>query len=134
MSAAAAVESAPAHDAPPPSPGGGRRVGGGMLDPKQPIYPYTSNTNSNGSSMAGFNGATDFHNLLTVFAMLAGRYLPMACVLALAGRLARQQPGVGTLRPQGINFVVLATGAALILALLNFLPALSLGTIADGLT
>lgn len=100
------------------------------------IYAYTSNTNSNGSAMAGFNGATDFHNLLMVFAMLAGRYLPMACVLALAGRLAKQQPGVvtvGTLRAQGVNFVVLATAAAVILALLNFLPALSLGPIADGL-
>lgn len=100
------------------------------------IYAYTSNTNSNGSAMAGFNGATDFHNLLMVVAMLAGRYLPMVCVLALAGRLARHQPGVvtvGTLRAQGVNFVVLATGAAVILALLNFLPALSLGTIADGL-
>ncbi|MFD5697254.1 potassium-transporting ATPase subunit KdpA [Streptomyces lasiicapitis] len=100
------------------------------------IYAYTSNTNSNGSSMAGFNGATDFHNQLMVFAMLAGRYLPMVCVLALAGRLAKQQPGVvtvGTLRAQGPNFVVLATAASVILALLNFLPALSLGAVADGL-
>ncbi|MER5852975.1 potassium-transporting ATPase subunit KdpA [Streptomyces sp. NPDC002012] len=39
----------------------------------------------------------------------------------------------GRLRAHGVNFVVLATGAAVILALLNFLPALSLGTIADGL-
>ncbi|MFD4246812.1 potassium-transporting ATPase subunit KdpA [Streptomyces sp. NPDC058525] len=100
------------------------------------VYAYTSNTNSNGSAMAGFNGATDFHNLLMAVAMPAGRYLPMVCVLALAGRLARQQPGVvtvGTLRAQGVDFVVLATAAAVILALLNFLPALSLGTIADGL-
>ncbi|MEU3298288.1 potassium-transporting ATPase subunit KdpA [Streptomyces sp. NPDC006678] len=100
------------------------------------IYAYTSNTNSNGSAMAGFNGATDFHNLLMVGAMLAGRYLPMVCVLALAGRLAGQQPGIvtaGTFRAQGANFVVLATAASVILALLNFLPALSLGTIADGL-
>ncbi|MGW8953669.1 potassium-transporting ATPase subunit KdpA [Streptomyces sp. NPDC055709] len=100
------------------------------------IYAYTSNTNSNGSAMAGFNGATDFHNLLMVVAMLAGRYLPMVCVLALAGRLAGQQPGIvtaGTFRAQGANFVVLATAASVILALLNFLPALSLGTIADGL-
>ncbi|MFD4322597.1 potassium-transporting ATPase subunit KdpA [Streptomyces sp. NPDC058548] len=100
------------------------------------IYAYTSNTNSNGSAMAGFNGATDFHNLLMVVAMLAGRYLPMVCVLALAGRLAKQQPGVvtvGTLRAHGVSFVVLATAASVILALLNFLPALSLGAVADGL-
>ncbi|MEV4613218.1 potassium-transporting ATPase subunit KdpA [Kitasatospora sp. NPDC049258] len=80
--------------------------------------------------MAGFNGATDFHNGLMVVAMLLGRQVPIAFVLALAGRLGRQQPGVvtvGTLRASGINFVTLATGAALILALLNFLPALALG-------
>ncbi|MFD3454374.1 potassium-transporting ATPase subunit KdpA [Streptomyces sp. NPDC058691] len=100
------------------------------------IYAYTSNTASNGSAMAGFNGATDFHNLLMVAAMLVGRYVPIVFVLALAGRLARQRPGVvtaGTLRPYGVNFVVLATGAALVLALLNFLPALSLGPVAEGL-
>ncbi|MEY9846563.1 K+-transporting ATPase KdpA subunit [Streptacidiphilus sp. BW17] len=100
------------------------------------IYAYTSNVNSNGSAMAGFNGATNFHNLLMCAAMLVGRYLPMVFLLALSGRLARQRPGVvtaGTLRAQGINFIALATGAALILALLNFLPALSLGPIAEGL-
>lgn len=99
-------------------------------------YAYTSNVNSNGSAMAGFNGATDFHNLLMTAAMLIGRYVPMVFLLALAGRLARQQPGVvtaGTLQARGINFVALATGAALILALLNFLPALSLGPLAEGL-
>jgi K+-transporting ATPase ATPase A chain len=39
----------------------------------------------------------------------------------------------GTLRASGVNFVALATGAALLLALLNFLPALSLGPLADGM-
>ncbi|MCC9307755.1 potassium-transporting ATPase subunit KdpA [Kitasatospora sp. RB6PN24] len=100
------------------------------------IYAYTSNTQSNGSSMAGFNGATDFHNGLMVVAMLLGRYVPIAFVLALAGRLAKQRPGVvtvGTLRASGVNFVTLATGAALILALLNFLPALALGPLTEGL-
>ncbi|MFF7755805.1 potassium-transporting ATPase subunit KdpA [Streptomyces sp. NPDC007971] len=50
--------------------------------------------------------------------------------------MARQQPGVvtvGTLQARGVNFVALATGAALVLALLNFLPALSLGPLAEGL-
>ncbi|MET3983041.1 hypothetical protein [Streptomyces sp. PvR034] len=40
---------------------------------------------------------------------------------------------VGTLRARGVNSAVLATAASVILALLNFLPARSLGTIADGL-
>ncbi|WP_256090552.1 potassium-transporting ATPase subunit KdpA [Actinacidiphila rubida] len=50
--------------------------------------------------------------------------------------MARQQPGVvtaGTLQARGVNFVALVTAAALILALLNFLPALSLAPLAEGL-
>ena len=100
------------------------------------IYAYTSNVQSNGSSMAGLNGNTGFYNLTMAAAMFLGRYVPMAFILALAGRLGLQRQGavtVGTLRPYGVNFLVLTTGAALILALLNFLPALSLGPLADGM-
>ena len=39
-----------------------------------------------------------------------------------------------TLRPTGVNFVALVIGFALGLALLNFLPALALGPLAEGLT
>ncbi|GIH23581.1 potassium-transporting ATPase potassium-binding subunit [Acrocarpospora phusangensis] len=100
------------------------------------LYAYTSNVNGNGSAMAGLNGNTVFYNLTMTLGMLVGRYLPIAFVLALAGRLVQQRPvaaTAGTLRTQGVNFVVLATGGALILALLNFLPALALGPLADGL-
>ncbi|KUN09155.1 hypothetical protein AQI95_04695 [Streptomyces yokosukanensis] len=101
------------------------------------MYVYTCDVNSNGSAMAGFNGATDFHELLMTAAMLIGRYVPTVFLLALADRLARQQPGVvtvGTLQARGVNFVAPATGAALILALLNFPRALSLGPLAEGLS
>ena len=100
------------------------------------IYAFTSNVQSNGSSMSGLSGNSPFYNLTMTAAMLLGRYLPMAFVLALAGRLAAQRPGavtMGTLRPYGVNFLVLASGAALVLALLNFLPALSLGPLADAM-
>ena len=100
------------------------------------LYAYTSNVNSNGSAMAGFNGATDFHNLLMSAAMLIGRYLPIAFLLALAGCLARHRPGAvttSTLRTSGATFATLTVGTAVILSLLNFLPALALGPLADGL-
>ncbi|MFD6418865.1 potassium-transporting ATPase subunit KdpA [Streptomyces sp. NPDC060194] len=100
------------------------------------VYAYTSVVNSNGSAMAGFNGAIDFHNLLMTAAMLIGRYLPIAFLLALARRLARQEPGAvtaGTLQARGATFVLLATAAAVLLTLLNFLPVLSLGPLAEGL-
>jgi potassium-transporting ATPase potassium-binding subunit len=100
------------------------------------LYAYTSNVNGNGSAMAGFNGNTMFFNLTMTVGMLVGRYLPIALVLALAGRLVQQQPmpiTVGTLRTHGATFVVLATGGAVVLALLNFLPALALAPLADAL-
>ncbi|MCC3313704.1 potassium-transporting ATPase subunit KdpA [Nocardia africana] len=99
------------------------------------LYAYTSNVMGNGSAMAGLTGNTTFYNLTMTAGMLIGRYLPMVFVLALAGRLVGQRPmaaTAGTLRAQGVTFVVLATSAALILALLNFLPALFLGPLADG--
>ncbi|MFD7551129.1 potassium-transporting ATPase subunit KdpA [Streptomyces sp. NPDC059578] len=100
------------------------------------IYAYTSSVVSNGSAMAGFNGATDFHHLLMSAVMLLGRYLPMVFLLALAGRLARGRSTAttaGTLRTTGVTFVALATGVALLSALLNHLPVLSLGPLAEGL-
>ncbi|MFJ6567632.1 potassium-transporting ATPase subunit KdpA [Streptomyces sp. NPDC091292] len=101
------------------------------------IYAYTSNVFSNGSAMAGFNGATGFHELLMSAAMLIGRYLPIVLLLALAGRLARQRPGavtVGTLQARGASFVALATGSSVVLALLTYLPALALGPLAEALS
>jgi K+-transporting ATPase KdpA subunit len=99
------------------------------------LYAYTSNVDGNGSAMAGLNGDSTFYNLTMTAGMLIGRYLTIMFVLALAGKLVGLQPApatAGTLRTHGITFVVLATSAALILALLNFLPALSLGPLADG--
>ncbi len=100
------------------------------------LYAYTSNVASNGSTMAGFNGATTFHELAMSAAMLLGRYLPMALVMALAGRLVAQKPlavTAGTLQASGAAFAILTTVSAMILTLLSFLPALSLGPLADGL-
>ena len=99
------------------------------------IYAFTSNASTNGSAFAGLSANTPFYNIIMSIAMLVGRYLPIGLVLALAGRFAAQQPGVvtvGTLRAHGVNFVALVTGSAMLLALLNFLPALSLGPLAEG--
>ncbi|GII34322.1 hypothetical protein Pmi06nite_77640 [Planotetraspora mira] len=50
-----------------------------------------------------------------------------------AGVLGQAPVDAGTLHTQVVSFVTLTTGVALIVALLNFLPALSLGPLADGL-
>ncbi len=100
------------------------------------VYAFTSAANSNGSAFAGLSGNTTFYNLVLALVMLAGRYVPMIFVLGLAGSLARQRQvavTAGTLRTDGPLFVTLAVGVALVLVFLTFLPALSLGPLAEGL-
>jgi K+-transporting ATPase ATPase A chain len=100
------------------------------------IYAFTSAANSNGSAFGGLSGDTTFYNVVLTLVMLLGRYLPMVFVLGLAGSLARQKPVAvteGTLRTDGPTFVTLALGVAVVLVFLTFLPALSLGPIAEAL-
>jgi len=67
--------------------------------------------------------------------MLVGRFVPIAFFFALAGALTRQEPRAvtGALRAEGPTFIALVVGSAVILALLSFLPALSLRPLAEGL-
>ncbi|HYZ52446.1 MAG TPA: potassium-transporting ATPase subunit KdpA [Streptosporangiaceae bacterium] len=100
------------------------------------VYAFTSAANSNGSAFGGLSGNTTFYNVLLAIVMLAGRYAPMILVLGLAGSLARQKPVAVTpasLRTHGPMFVTLSLGVALVLVFLTFLPALSLGPLAEGL-
>ena len=100
------------------------------------VYAFTSAANSNGSAFAGLSGNTTFYNTALAVVMLLGRYLPMVFVLGLAGRLARQKPVAvtdGTLSTHSPTFAALTLGVALILVFLTFLPALSLGPLAEGL-
>jgi len=100
------------------------------------VYAFTSAANSNGSAFGGVSGNTAFYNNALALVMLLGRYVPMVFVLGLAGSLARQRPAAitaGSLRTDGPMFVSLALGVALVLVFLTFLPALSLGPLAEGL-
>ena len=114
------------------------------------LYAYTSQANNNGSAFAGFTGFVQpnppgnagafgitFADLLGSGAMLAGRFLPILAVLAVAGALAgrRAAPaGPGTMRTDTPTFVVLLVGTVLLVALLTFVPALLLGPVVQGLT
>lgn len=100
------------------------------------LYAFTSAANNNGSAFAGLNANTDWFNTMTGLAMLLGRFLPMAFVLALAGSLAEQQPvpvTAGTLRTEKPLFTGLLVGAILIITGLTYFPALALGPLAEGL-
>jgi K+-transporting ATPase ATPase A chain len=100
------------------------------------LYAFMSASNNNGSAFAGISVNTGFYNTALGLCMLAGRFIPIILVLALAGSLARQQPvpaTAGTLPTHRLLFVGMLTGVVVIVAGLTFFPALALGPLAEGL-
>ncbi|MBL8667411.1 MAG: potassium-transporting ATPase subunit A, partial [Rhodospirillales bacterium] len=100
------------------------------------LYAFTSATANNGSAFAGLSGNTPFYNLALGIAMLIGRFATIVPMLAIAGSLAAKTtlpPSAGTFPTGGGLFVGLLTGIILIVGGLTFLPALSLGPIAEHL-
>jgi len=112
-----------------------------MLNPgahgfSEVLYALSSAANNNGSAFAGLSANTPFWNLLLAFCMLAGRFLIIVPVMAIAGSLAAKkvQPvSSGTLPTHGPLFVGLLIGTVLLTGALTFIPALASGPIADHL-
>ncbi len=100
------------------------------------LYAYTSGTGNNGSAFAGLNANTPWWNTTLAFAMLAGRFLMIIPVLAIAGSMVGKKtvpPGPGTFPTNEPLFTVLLVGVVLIVGALTFFPALSLGPIVEHL-
>jgi K+-transporting ATPase ATPase A chain len=98
------------------------------------LCAYTSAAATNGSAFAGLGANTTFYNLTLALAMFAGRFFVIVPVLAIAGSLAAKRSvprSAGTLRTDGLQFVLLLAGTILIIGALGFLPALSLGPLAE---
>jgi K+-transporting ATPase ATPase A chain len=116
----------------------------------QVIYEYASAAANNGS---GFEGLGDsqpsplaiatgtkttvtalWWNLSTCFSLIAGRYIPILCLLLLADSMSRKQAvpyTSGTLRTDTGLFTGVTAGVILILGALTFFPVLALGPIAE---
>ena len=98
------------------------------------LYAWTSVTGNNGSAFAGLSADTDLLDYGLAIAMLLGRFAFVVPVMALAGSLAAK-PKVpassGTFPTHGPLFIGLLIGVILILGGLQFLPALSLGPLAE---
>jgi K+-transporting ATPase ATPase A chain len=98
------------------------------------LYAWTSATGNNGSAFAGITADTDWLDYGLATAMLLGRFAFLIPVLAIAGSLAAKPKlpaSAGTFPTHGPLFVGLLIGVILILGGLQFLPALSLGPIAE---
>lgn len=101
------------------------------------LYAFASAANNNGSAFAGLSAGTPWYEWLQGFAMLLGRFVPIALVLALAGRLAAQTAvpaSAGTLPTHRPLFAGLLAGVALIVVGLTFIPVLSLGPVVESLS
>ncbi len=99
------------------------------------LYAFTSATGNNGSAFAGL-GANRWYNLAMAFAMLAGRFLMIVPMLAVAGNLARKKvvpPSPGTFPVTTPLFTALLVSVIIIVGALTFFPVLSLGPILEHL-
>ena len=98
------------------------------------VYAYASTNANNGSAFAGLNGNTLWFNTTLGLAMLLGRFAYVVPVLALAGSLAAKKKiptSAGTFPTDGPLFVGLLAGVIVILYLLQYFPALSLGPVVE---
>ena len=98
------------------------------------LYAFSSASNNNGSAFAGLSANTPFYNVALALAMWFGRFAVIVPVLALAGSLAskkRLAATPGTLPTHGPMFVLLLIGTVVLVGLLNYVPALALGPVAE---
>ncbi|HEX7642515.1 MAG TPA: potassium-transporting ATPase subunit KdpA [Burkholderiaceae bacterium] len=102
----------------------------------QVIYALSSAANNNGSAFMGLSANTPFYNILLAFVMWFGRFSVIVPVLAVAGSLAakkRVPVTGGTMPTHGMLFISLLVGTVLLIGVLNYVPALALGPIAEHL-
>jgi len=98
------------------------------------LYAFTSGSANNGSAFAGLGANSTFYNLGIGVCMLVGRFLFIVPVMVIAGSMVakkRVAPGPGTFPTDGLVFGGLLFGIIVIVGLLTFFPALSLGPIVE---
>jgi K+-transporting ATPase ATPase A chain len=98
------------------------------------VYAYASSAADNGSAFAGLNANTPWYNVTTGVTMFFGRFAHAIPILAIAGSLAakkKAKPSAGTLPTDGPLFITLLLAVVAVVTLLQFLPALALGPIAE---
>lgn len=102
----------------------------------QVFYEYVSAFANNGSGFEGLGDATYWWNLSASLMLTLGRYPALIIPLAIAGSLARKRAtpeGPGTLKVETPTFALTLIAVVVILTLLQFMPVLVLGPVADHL-
>ena len=102
----------------------------------QVFYEYTSAFANHGSGFEGLGDATPWWNLSCVLALALGRFPGLVLPLAIAAMMAakrRAPEGSGSLQIETPTFALTLIGIVIILTLLQFMPVLVLGPVADHL-
>jgi K+-transporting ATPase ATPase A chain len=100
------------------------------------LYAFTSGAGNNGSAFGGLTANTLWYDTTMALTMLAGRFLMIIPMFAIAGNLAGKKyvpPSSGTFPVTTPLFTVLLIGVILIVGALTFFPALSLGPVLEHL-
>jgi K+-transporting ATPase ATPase A chain len=100
------------------------------------LYAFVSGAGNNGSALGGLTANTLWYDATIGLTMLAGRFLMIIPMLAIAGNLAQKKyvpPSLGTFPVTTPLFTTLLIGVILIVGALTFFPALSLGPILEHL-
>lgn len=102
----------------------------------QVFYEYTSAFANNGSGFEGLGDATYWWNLSCALVLALGRFPALILPLAVAASLARKRhspEGPGSLQVETPTFALTLIAVIVILTLLQFMPALVLGPVAEHL-
>ena len=102
----------------------------------QVFYEYTSAFANNGSGFEGLGDATYWWNLSCSLVLALGRYPALIVPLVVAALMARKRPApesAGSLQVETPTFALTLIAVVLVLTVLQFMPALVLGPIADHL-
>lgn len=103
----------------------------------QVLYEYTSAFANNGSGFEGLGDATAWWNLSCAAVLALGRYPALILPLVIAASLARKRlapESAGTLQVETPTFALTLIAVIVILTLLQFMPVLVLGPVAEHLS
>jgi len=94
----------------------------------QVLYEFTTAAANNGSDFFGAAANTPFFNVATAMVIFAGRYGPIAILLALSGSMiGRKRTSQSSLKTDSSAFSLVLIGSILLLVVLTFFPFLILG-------
>ncbi|MBS0604620.1 MAG: potassium-transporting ATPase subunit A [Verrucomicrobia bacterium] len=96
------------------------------------LYTFSSTMVNNGTDYGGIDRDTNFFNIATAIAMMAGRYLTILATMAMAGSLATKKKHIekaGSFPITGFTFIILISSVFFIINALGYLPSIMLGPV-----